>query len=181
MHPGREDRAGGGRLRPGRRLAILLVALGACGGCGGGHKASARPHVTCREHPHGPPQGECEAVIDRLEKVIPDDMSPDRGKDVCDCMAEPRELADCLQRVTTREEVDTCVNLVGGTSADARRPSHEDCAQAVAHVKQLAPDEVDDPRAQAMIEACEKTATRGEVECIQQAATLEDVNKCEPS
>jgi hypothetical protein len=91
----------------------------------------------------------------------------------------PRQLVDCLGQVTTTEDADKCVNAVAGKGSDPRRPSHEDCAAAVAHVKELAPD-VEEAQASHMIEACEKNGTRGEVECIDKATTIEEVNACEP-
>lgn len=169
-------------MRRGVIVVVVLLAAScggakkqpATGGGGAGGDGKGTPAIAgCKQHPDGPDQATCEALVEKLLRVMPDDMSPDRQQDVCDCMGMPKELITCLTDVETREDADRCVDAYTNPS----RPTRAACVRAVARLKELDPGIAADTDEE-LITACLEQASTGELECIEASTTLEEVEKC---
>lgn len=173
-------------MRARRSVIAALFLATACGGAGkktpavvpepaGENVATAEPGSTghplpCAERDGGPTRAQCTAVVDRLNGFMAEEMNPDRGKDVCECLELDRELISCLETSETREDTDRCVeNVAPGWE------KRELCERAMTRLDELDPEfEATDE----VLEACMDEADPAELECLAAAATLEAAKKC---
>lgn len=171
-----------------------LIALGCGGGARGtgphgpppppGPETHAEPGSTgrpldCQARPGGPTRAQCVAVVDHLNRVMPDDMSPDRESDVCECLAMPRGFIECLEGVTSAAEADECVEAVPARRAGSAGPTRAECERTVAHLKRIDPQFASETREEDVIDACVDEATRTEIDCLNAATTRAEVEKCD--